>query len=134
MGPDTWTALLTNVGFPIALVIYLLLKDKTKAQLDQNERASLIEYVRDLERDFRAEAKNNAEKYEAQAAKSTEAIENNTRWVTHLCSALRVRPCLLSDVENPNHDSHRRPSDPHLTPADHQLHPDIVEGTRRNRK
>lgn len=129
MGPDTWTALVTNVGFPIALVIYLLLKDKAKALLDQTERASLVEYVRELEKDFREESKKNAEKYEAQSAKSTEAINNNTRWVTHLCSALEVRPCLLP-AEGTN-SRRRHPSDPELTPPAQHLHPDIARQQER---
>lgn len=99
MDPVSLSSLIPNVGFPIALVVYLLVKERMRSKDEQQERDNLIQYVRDLEKQFRDEAAENARKYASQLSDTKEALENNTRWTQHLCATLQSRPCLMPEPE-----------------------------------
>ena len=80
--------LITDLGLPIALVIYLLWRDNRRSQEDEKVRRSLMARIQALEDELHGELRKMIRRAESTSAAATQVMRD-------LIKALRIRPCLL---------------------------------------
>jgi len=108
--------LIKSVGFPIALVVYLLIRDRGDRATEVEEKRELIGRVQSLEEELRGSSEQHAAQYERLASENKQALENNTKWVQHLCDMMKHH--FMGPMHHPVTPPESVPVDPHA-PYEH---------------
>lgn len=95
MEPATWVQIIANLGFPIALVVYLLKRDKSRDEENLQREQRLGERIDQLEEKRANEVMELTKQCSATIATNSSDQRRLARSIENLIRILEARPCLI---------------------------------------